>query len=188
MHLVHDELQFQGVCPSCSSAISFVGLFIRDLLQRLAADRVRYCLVGGVAVNLHGVPRMTYDVDIVVVPEADQLRAAAGVLAALGLRCRLPVSLDAFADASYRKEAAEQRNLLAVTYTDPNDPLREVDILVAPPVDAVDLVARAVTLSVGDLDARVVSIQDLIAMKKASGRAQDLADVAHLERIAKGAP
>lgn len=161
-------------------------MFIRDLLLRLSTDGVQYCLVGGVAVNLHGIPRMTYDVDLVVVPLAEQLRALHAALEALGLRCRLPLKLEAFADPAYRREAVEKRNLVAVTYTDPNDPLREVDVLVAPTVDASEIVARAVVLSLGDLDVRVASIQDLIAMKRASGRAQDLADVAHLERIARG--
>lgn len=42
------------------------SVFIRDLLRALADAEVPYCVVGGVAVNLHGVPRMTYDVDLVV--------------------------------------------------------------------------------------------------------------------------
>lgn len=161
-------------------------MFIRDVLEALAREGARYCLVGGVAINLHGIPRMTYDVDVVVVPRADDLRATARALEGLGLRPRHPVSLEAFADPLYREGAATARNVVAVTFTDPADPLREVDVLVAPPVDAEGLVARAVTLSLGDLDVRVASIQDLIAMKRASGRAQDLADVAHLERILGG--
>jgi hypothetical protein len=58
-------------------------MFIQELLQALAEAEVRYCIVGGVAVNLHGVPRMTYDLDLVVVPEAEQLRATEAVLTKL---------------------------------------------------------------------------------------------------------
>ena len=44
------------------SAACYVGhVFIRDLLKALADAQVPYCIVGGVAVNLHGIPRMTYD-------------------------------------------------------------------------------------------------------------------------------
>ena len=146
---------------------------------------MEYCLVGGVAVNLHGVPRMTYDVDLVVAPDVEQLSAAARVLAGLGLVCRIPVKLEAFADVAYRDAMRDERNLIAVSYADPSDPLREVDVLVAPPVDARELVARATRLSLGDVPVRVASIPDLIAMKRASGRQQDVADVVHLERIAK---
>src|SRR5262249_48618972 len=136
-------------------------MFIRDLLAALADAAVDYCLVGGVAVNLHGVPRLTYDVDIVVVPEREQLRRAAQVLQGLGLSCRIPVRLDDFADASYRATMREERNLIAVSYADPSDPLREVDVLVSPDVDAADLVARATVLSLGDVPVRVASIPDL---------------------------
>jgi predicted nucleotidyltransferase len=73
-----------------------------------------------------------------------------------------------------------------VTYTDPADPLREVDILVSPPIAAHDLVARAIRLTLGDISVPVIAIEDLIAIKRASGRPQDLADVEHLERIARG--
>lgn len=164
-------------------------MFIRELFERLTQAKVRFCIVGGVAVNLHGVPRMTYDVDIVVVPERDALAAAASVFASLGLRGRIPVPLESFADAAFRAEALSERNLVAVTFTDPNDPLREVDVLVSPPVDPVGLVDRAVHLRLGSLDVPVVSMHDLIAMKRASGRKQDAADVAHLERlVGEGAP
>jgi len=41
-------------------------IFLRDLLSALSDESVPHAVVGGVAVNLHGVPRMTYDVDLVV--------------------------------------------------------------------------------------------------------------------------
>lgn len=158
-------------------------MFIRELLAALSASDVRYCIVGGVAVNLHGVPRMTYDIDIVPGLDRANLEALAAVLAKLRLSPRVPVTLAHFADPEYRREMAE-RNLLAVTFTDSNDPLREVDVLVSPPnIDADQIVARGTELRLGDLPVHVVSLSDLIEMKRLAGRAQDLADVQHLERI-----
>ena len=38
----------------------YVGkVFIRELIGAFAQAQIRYCVVGGVAMNLHGVPRMT---------------------------------------------------------------------------------------------------------------------------------
>lgn len=162
-------------------------MFIRELIAVLAAADVRYCIVGGVAVNLHGVPRMTYDIDIVPRLDPGNLATLARVLSELRLSCRLPVALDRFADPGFRRDMLA-RNLLAVTYTDSNDPLREVDVLVSPPsVEPDELVARATELRLGELPVHVVSLRDLIAMKRAAGRAQDLADAEHLERIANAA-
>ncbi|MCL2776976.1 MAG: nucleotidyl transferase AbiEii/AbiGii toxin family protein [Polyangiaceae bacterium] len=161
-------------------------MFIHDLITALHAQEVRYCLVGGVAVNLHGVPRMTYDVDIVVEMDATNLAAVDSVLSSLGLRCRLPLRLVDLHDAETRRRYFEERNLLAVTYTNPNDGLQEVDVLVAPPISATELVRDATELKLGELPVRVASIEHVLAMKRASGRAQDLADIAHLDRVRKG--
>ncbi|MCC6873339.1 MAG: nucleotidyl transferase AbiEii/AbiGii toxin family protein [Sandaracinaceae bacterium] len=133
------------------------------------------------AVNLHGVPRMTYDLDIVVPFEAGSLRGTREALESLGLRCRLPIVLESLAEQGPASLA--ERSLVAVTFTDSNNPLREVDVLVAPPLPASDIVSRAIVLASGALRVPVVSLEDLVVMKRAGGRPQDLADLAHLERI-----
>lgn len=158
-------------------------MFLVDLVSALHDDSVEYCIVGGMAVNLHGVPRTTYDVDIVVAPTSANLATATNTLDRLGLRCRLPVRLVDFASAAYRHEMREERNLIAITFTDPNDPLREVDVLVNPPIDAARLIEGAVEMRFAQRPIRVVSRVDLIAMKASTGRRQDEADVAHLRRL-----
>lgn len=50
-------------------------------------------------------------------------------------------------------------------------------------VDTNGVLARCVRVEIGGLSLRVIALQDLIANKRASGRPQDLADVAVLERI-----
>ena len=158
-------------------------MFFREALHALSDAEVRYCVVGGLAVALHGIPRMTYDLDIVVVPEAEELATVERIFRNMGLVPRQPVSLSEFADAAHRSRMRDERNLLAVTFSDPRDPLREVDVLVTPPVDAHELVKRAVVLDLGGVPVRVVSLDDLIGMKRGTGRRQDDDDVLHLERI-----
>lgn len=133
--------------------------------------------------NLHGVPRMTYDVDLVVPTTAAALTEIDTLLNELGLRCRLPIRLSDLANDELRTSYRDERNLIAVTYTDPGDPLREVDILVSPPIAASDLVSRAIRLKLDELLVSVIGIDDLIALKRASGRPQDLTDADHLDRI-----
>lgn len=157
------------------------GVFVRDVARALEDRGVRYAVVGGLAVNLHGIPRATYDVDIVVPLDAPSLQGCREALESLGLRCRLPLVLESLAGQPSGALAA--RNLIAVTFTDSNDPLREVDVLVAPPVNADDLVARSRRMEAPELAINVVCLEDLVAMKRAAGRPQDLADLAHLERL-----
>jgi len=65
-------------------------VFISELFAALESAGIEYAVVGGVAVNIHGIPRMTYDVDIVVATSEPSLRACREVLEGLGLRSRLP--------------------------------------------------------------------------------------------------
>lgn len=159
------------------------GVFIRDLAEALEDRGVSYAIVGGVAVNLHGVPRMTYDIDLVVATDEDNLRRCREAMESLGLACRLPVRLEALAVEAIRREYEEERNLRAITFTDPSDPLREVDVIVAPSRDPDGVVERAETVWAGGFSVKVAGVEDIIAMKRLAGRAQDEADVEHLLRL-----
>lgn len=134
------------------------------------------------AVNLHGVPRMTYDIDLMVAMTATNLAACDATLTSLGLRVRLPIRLVDAAERAIALAWEEERNPIAVTYTDPQNPLREVDLLVAPSLAPDEVVARAVMVGAG---VPVASVDDLISLKRRAGRAQDLADIAHLERVVR---
>jgi hypothetical protein len=161
-------------------------VFISELFSALEGAGVEYAVVGGVAVNIHGVPRMTYDVDIVVATSEDSLRRCREVLEGIGLRSRLPFMLETIADIATREQLEIERNLVAVTFTDPTNPLREVDVLIAPSLDPDGIVARAVRRAADSLTVRVAALDDLLKMKRRSNRAQDRADIEHLERISKG--
>ena len=53
-----------------------------DLFKSLQTHNIDYLLIGGLAMNLHGVPRMTMDVDLVIALDANniaKLRDRAGV-------------------------------------------------------------------------------------------------------------
>jgi predicted nucleotidyltransferase len=55
-----------------------------------------------------------------------------------------------------------------------------VDIILAPEVPFVDLWAAGSVMDIGGHEVRVASIEHLIRMKSAAGRAQDLADIERL--------
>lgn len=68
-----------------------------EILTGLARERVRFLVVGGVAVVLQGHPRFTADLDLVLDLDPDNAVKALGVLAASGFRPRPPVPLLSFA-------------------------------------------------------------------------------------------
>ena len=155
----------------------------QPVLAALAAADVRFVVVGGVAVVLHGHPRMTADLDLVVDLATDSASRAIAALVDLGMAPRLPVDPQAFADPDVRRTWIDERGLVVFTMLDPGDPLLEVDLFARPPLPFEELWSDALVVQIEDLPVHVASIDHLIAMKKAVGRPQDLADVAALEAL-----
>ena len=61
---------------------------------------IRYVLVGGLAVLLHGVDRLTADIDLVVDLAPEQASQAVETLLMLGFKANAPIDARQFADAS----------------------------------------------------------------------------------------
>jgi hypothetical protein len=159
---------------------------VRALLPVLRALRdadVSFVVVGGVAVVLQGHPRSTVDLDLVIDLEADNVGRAMTVLTAQGLTPRVPVDAADFADPAVRADWIEHRNLTVFSLHDPDDPRREVDVFAQEPMPFDQLRARARLVQVEDVAVPVASRQDLIALKRAAGRPQDLADIEALEAL-----
>lgn len=157
---------------------------ILDLLAALDRAEVDTVVVGGVAVVLRGHVRMTVDLDLALDLAADNVLAVLEVLRDAGLVPRLPVPAEQFADPDVRRSWVEERNLVAFTLHDVNDPFREVDLLATTPIPFAELRQQADLLDVDGVPVRVASVEHLIAMKRASGRPQDLADADALSRLA----
>lgn len=149
----------------------------------LAGAGVRFVVVGGVAVVLHGHPRMTADLDLVIDLATDPAARAIDALVRLGMEPRLPVDPRSFADARVRQGWIVERHLTVFTMIDPTDPLLEVDLFAEHPLPFEELWEQATTMPLEGLSIRVASIEHLITMKRAVGRPQDLADVAALEAL-----
>ncbi len=140
-------------------------------------------VVGGVAMNLRGVQRSTSDLDLAISLADDSLPAAVQIVQRLGMRCRLPAPESEFSDPKLVKQWVAERNLVALKFTDPQDPLREVDLVVGSPVSFQDLDRSAGRFEAAGLSFRVASAQDLIRMKSVTGREQDEDDVSALRRV-----
>jgi len=153
------------------------------ILVGLQQAGVEYAVVGGVAMNLHGVPRMTADVDIVVPPDEANLRRLWDTARSLGLRPRQPIALKTFCSIQALRTLAQEKNLRAVTFEDPRQVFIQLDVIVFPSVPYSEIAERRVWIAVGSARIPVVGIDDLIRMKKASGRLQDRADVDTLMRL-----
>jgi len=151
---------------------------------RLLNEReIRYVVVGGIAVILHGSPRLTADLDIIIDLEPSAARAALEVLQGAGFVAEIPVDILQFADGNVRRSWIVDKHLKALSLHDGEMPPTVIDLLAESPIAFEDLYERAKVVSLDDISLRVAAIPDLIALKRLSGRPEDLRDIAELEKI-----
>lgn len=152
-------------------------MLIRRLTQAFHDARLSFAVAGGYAVALHGAVRGTLDLDIVLRWSRGDFLAAERVLKGLGLAPRLPV--DAGQVFDFREEYIANRNLIAWSFQNPANSAEIVDIIITHDLNT--MTVKRVRF--GALRIPVVSRRDLIAMKAASGRPQDLEDIRALEAL-----
>lgn len=156
---------------------------IERVLEALNSAGVRYLVVGGVAVVLHGHLRTTADLDLVVQLERDNVLKAVRALKGLGYRPRAPVAAEAFADEEARESWVRDKGLTVFSFWSSRAPTLEVDLFVREPFGFVDVYARALNVPLETTSAWVVSLPDLIALKSQAGRPQDLEDIEALRAL-----
>lgn len=140
-------------------------------LRILAAHRVDFVLIGGVAARLWGSPTVTRDVDICHAREPANLERLAAALKEMratlrGVNEEVPFRLDA-------------RTLAAGDHFTFKSDVGDIDCLGTPTGTGGygDLRAGAERLDVDGLKVWVTSLADLIEMKRAAGRPKDRIEV-----------
>lgn len=155
-------------------------LDIRGLLGELVEDGVEFLVIGGVAVGYHGHVRATKDVDVVPAPDSANLERLAGVLERLGAEVEgsgefasdeLPNPLDPQA-------LALGGNWVLLTR------LGRLDIMQWIGDSALweKLSPAALEDEIGGLRIKIVSYDDLVALKQLAGRPEDLIDLERLRQ------
>ncbi len=158
-------------------------MFYIDLFSALDRHKVDYLLIGGLAVSLHGIERATMDVDITIAMNPANRAALIEMARELKLTPVLPVPLESFNDLDLLRKWHAEKNLEAFALRTPDIASVTMDVLLFPPVEFSGMSRRAVIFNVANIPVRVVSIDDLIALKQAVGRPIDLSDIEHLQRV-----
>jgi hypothetical protein len=137
------------------------------LLEVLVKHRVRFVIIGGTAARLWGSPVLTRDLDICYARESANLEALAAALREIG------VALRGVKEAvPFQMDAQTLRNGDSFTFT---SPLGDIDVLATPTGTRGfdELAGDAREMALGQLRVNVVSVDDLIRMKRAAGRTKD---------------
>jgi hypothetical protein len=140
----------------------------KELLSILAKHEVRYLIIGGYAVMLYSEPRWTKDLDLWIAIDAANACAVFKALKEFGAPLT-DLSAEDFSEPGY-------------FYQMGNPPLRVDVMMEIPGGDFNEAWNRRNTVSIGENQVHFISREDLIAVKLASGRDQDLKDVESIKK------
>jgi len=141
----------------------------KDILLILSEKKVKFLLVGAYAMSVHGYPRSTMDIDILIMPDPANALLVLQALEDFGA----PVG-----DLS--AQDLQQEGLIFQIGVAPC----RIDILTS--IDGLkfeDAYARSDEVKIEGIPIHVLSVPDLIVNKRATGRTKDLADAEMLENL-----
>lgn len=157
-------------------------LSVADLIEVLVRHGVEFVIIGGVATQVHGHRRTTMDLDLTPDPDPENLARLGAALAELDAQ---PV--DAAFDGAEIDPADPERLALAAIVPPLMTRHGQVHVLKEPKGGRGfdKLRASALVVDLNGVDVAIVSLDDLIRMKRAAGRPGDIEDVAALTGAAR---
>lgn len=154
-----------------------------ELLKSIVNSGVRFLVVGGIAVNLHGIERPTKDIDLVVYLEKKNLLKFLRLMACLGFKPRVPVNATDFADSKKRQDWIKNKNMVVFSFYHEQDIMKVIDVFVRHPLPFAAMYRRRELIQVDQIKIPVIGIMDLIKLKQKAGRMQDLSDISALKKV-----
>lgn len=155
-----------------------------DFLRALADDSVEFVLVGGMAVQLHGYLRMTYDIDLVLAMNDANLARFIEIAKRFGLAPVIPVPMESLKNSALIDQWHREKGMLALR--EPGAGGSAVDVLIRPNVSYEALFSQSVEGRMFGRSVKIASIDHLLQMKRIANRPKDRLDIEGLEKIKRG--
>src|SRR4030066_1689889 len=119
-------------------------LDFQSIFRELNKIGVDYLVVGGLAVNFHGVPRMTYDIDLMILLEPENILKLVTKLTQWGYKPKIPIDPTGLADETKRNSWVQEKGMKALNFYSEILPIGEIDILIDSPIPYGELRSRAI--------------------------------------------
>ncbi|MBU4311891.1 MAG: nucleotidyltransferase [Candidatus Omnitrophica bacterium] len=158
-------------------------MFYEEIFRGLNRAKIKYIIAGGIAVNLHGIPRATGDLDLLIALDERNIIKFSKAMTRLGYRPKAPVNIEDFSVKKNREKWANEKGMKVFSLWNKKMPYKIVDVFVENPIGFRKLYSDRVDISVGRFTIPVVSIRHLIELKKKAGRKQDISDIELLKRV-----
>lgn len=160
-------------------------MYYLDVLTEFYKEEIRYLIVGGVSVNLHGVPRVTQDIDFILAPDEENILKVMKILRNLEYIPTLPVDPKGLTVPSQVTQWINEKNMIAFSFHHKTDNYKVIDIVISHNLDFEQAYRNVIIKQVGDINIYVATIDDIIKMKQITGREQDRSDIELLTKVKK---
>ncbi|TFF86327.1 MAG: hypothetical protein EU551_01895 [Promethearchaeota archaeon] len=160
-------------------------MYYFDILEEFFKNGIKYLIVGGLAVNLYGIPRVTQDMDIIISMDKDNILKINDILKKLNYVPRLPVDPNQLADKKTLKNWIIDKNLRAFSFYNKSENYKTIDILIDHPLNFEDSFQHKTIRKIKSIEIYLAPLDDLITMKRNTNRKQDISDIKLLKRLKK---
>jgi hypothetical protein len=158
--------------------------YLLEILRELSKSKIKFIVCGGVAVVLHGVERMTIDLDLAIDFSSDNVKKFNKLIKRFGFIPRAPISANVLEDEKKREQLIKEKNAFVFTYINPKKPYMILDIFLKKDTYN-SLLKNTVIKKISNNFIRIASIEQIIAMKKKIKplRDKDIYDIKALTKI-----
>ena len=155
-----------------------------EILSALVDADVDFILGGGVACVLHGVERVTMDVDVAVATDPANFAKFLSVMESLGLKPRVPIDPRSLLDPGVMDHIIHEKQALVFSFLDPDLPTRQVDMFLRRDLSHQAMAGHVETVDFRGKSLKIVSKRKLLDIKLAIDppRAKDQIDIEFLRK------
>lgn len=156
-----------------------------EILNKLNKANVKFLIAGGVAVVLHGVERLTMDIDTSISFEKDNVEKFLKVMTDLGLTPRLPMPAETLLDDEKMKIMCEEKNALVFTFIHPENPTKQIDVFLDENLKYENLIDSCIDMKLDSGNLKVLSKEKLVELKLKVDpmRDKDMFDIKELQKL-----
>ena len=158
-------------------------IFYGRVFKALNKAKVKYVVVGGAAVVLHGYPRLTKDLDLIVFLEARNLEKLFSALKSADYGPKVPITKEQFKDKKQRELWKKEKGMIVFSFVEKDPPFKLIDMFVDEPLPFDEIYKKRVYANLEGIKVPLISIDHLKKLKEIAGRPQDLIDIVQLEAI-----
>jgi predicted nucleotidyltransferase len=138
-------------------------------IKALNKNRIRYLVIGGMAVNLYGIHRLTRDLDLMIDLSEGHLQKFLKVIKPLGYYTKVP--------------NAKWKELNAVAFINHRDEDKRIDVFLKNPTDFESAYKKRKIFRADNFRISCISLEGLIKLKNKADRLRDWVDIGSIKRM-----